>query len=411
MSITLNRPWTKTTYRGSDKLVTNTNGTKADVMTDNRSALQKTPRAKWRPPRPYSRSIEEGYVKGCNLAGKITHADSGIKPGSYTSYAGFDNFSGFYYDALPPFPSNLQTKAEINALLKLKNFKDSDGIYQSVDLGTAIGEREQTAKLCAQTLRRIVKGVRAAKRLDARGLAKALGVSTRGLSSNAARNAFSLWLEYQYGWKPLLSDVWSSCELLRQREGERDEFVTKVVSKAKDKDSVTDTRATAVFNNCQVWVTKLSKIEHECKVRLDYFKANNAAIADLTEAGITNPLSVAWELVPFSFVVDWFTPIGDWLSSLNAAFGWDFRGGSCSKRTYVAIKPYTERLVNTSSYSMSGYVTASGSGRQFNLTRTVYDTSPLPRAPYSKFKAGSTIHVANGIALLGSLFMGGSKVK
>jgi hypothetical protein len=32
--------------------------------------------------------------------------------------------------------------------------------------------------------------------------------------------------------------------------------------------------------------------------------------------GLTNPLNVAWELVPFSFVVDWFIPIGSFFDGL-----------------------------------------------------------------------------------------------
>jgi hypothetical protein len=34
--------------------------------------------------------------------------------------------------------------------------------------------------------------------------------------------------------------------------------------------------------------------------------------------GLTDPLSVAWELIPYSFVVDWFVPIGTYLDNLNA---------------------------------------------------------------------------------------------
>jgi len=43
-------------------------------------------------------------------------------------------------------------------------------------------------------------------------------------------------------------------------------------------------------------------------------------------AGLQDPASVAWELLPWSFVVDWFIPIGNWLecrglaSSLTGTF-------------------------------------------------------------------------------------------
>lgn len=37
--------------------------------------------------------------------------------------------------------------------------------------------------------------------------------------------------------------------------------------------------------------------------------------------GITNPLSAGYELIPLSFVLDWFIPVGDYLASLDALVG------------------------------------------------------------------------------------------
>jgi len=36
---------------------------------------------------------------------------------------------------------------------------------------------------------------------------------------------------------------------------------------------------------------------------------------------LTNPALVAWELVPFSFVADWFVPIGSWLTAIAPLIG------------------------------------------------------------------------------------------
>jgi hypothetical protein len=33
-------------------------------------------------------------------------------------------------------------------------------------------------------------------------------------------------------------------------------------------------------------------------------------------SGLNRPLSVVWNYIPFSFVVDWFTNVGDWAESL-----------------------------------------------------------------------------------------------
>lgn len=39
--------------------------------------------------------------------------------------------------------------------------------------------------------------------------------------------------------------------------------------------------------------------------------------ARLAPYGLTNPLLTAWELVPFSFVADWFVNVGDTIASLD----------------------------------------------------------------------------------------------
>lgn len=44
--------------------------------------------------------------------------------------------------------------------------------------------------------------------------------------------------------------------------------------------------------------------------------------------GISNPALLAWELLPWSFVIDWFIPVGDYLESLSAFDGFTFSGGS-----------------------------------------------------------------------------------
>lgn len=43
-----------------------------------------------------------------------------------------------------------------------------------------------------------------------------------------------------------------------------------------------------------------------------------------TTLGLTNPAAIAWELVPFSFVVDWFIPIGNFLNSWTDFLGLRF---------------------------------------------------------------------------------------
>lgn len=49
-----------------------------------------------------------------------------------------------------------------------------------------------------------------------------------------------------------------------------------------------------------------------------------AAIQAASQYGLNNPSLIAWELVPYSFVVDWFLPVGDYLERLGAFSGLKF---------------------------------------------------------------------------------------
>lgn len=132
-------------------------------------------------------------------------------------------------------------------------------------------------------------------------------------------------------------------------------------------------------------------------IRLDY-EPSNTFLQAVTNVGLTNPLEVAWELVPFSFVLDWALPIGEWLSVLDADLGWRFRSGSCThfRKTNVSCR----RLYDNYAYVKGDW---RGGTKSVAMDRKVYHDSPLPRFPSIKnpFSLG---HVANGFALLAAIF-------
>jgi hypothetical protein len=138
----------------------------------------------------------------------------------------------------------------------------------------------------------------------------------------------------------------------------------------------------------------------EAHIRLDYIMINDA-VRSLVELGITNPVNLAWELIPYSFAVDWFLPVGAWLQTLDAAKGLQFRGGSMS--VYERREARHQYLVNSpSSGSQSGWrvLNAKGNSSNRTLNRTVYLESPLPKHPSFKNPLSWT-HLANFMSLLG----------
>jgi hypothetical protein len=138
-----------------------------------------------------------------------------------------------------------------------------------------------------------------------------------------------------------------------------------------------------------------------CFVRIDALPQNEAIIS-FVSSGITNPLLIGWELVPFSFVVDWFLPVGGWLESLDALLGYTTAGYSSSLLTRISWVGVSGPKTVLS----SGFVIDDHWSENKKVVRLVRDVSPsVPQARFPSFKDGRSLaHMANGLSLLATAF-------
>jgi len=128
-------------------------------------------------------------------------------------------------------------------------------------------------------------------------------------------------------------------------------------------------------------------------------KARVRKIDQFALLGLTDPASLAWEKLPWSFVIDWIIPAGNYLEAinLNRALAADYVISSHFTSTAYGIK---NKLANTN------YV----GGVHFNHTdvRTTRNiASHLDvRLPTVKSwdKIASWQHAANAVALLTQIF-------
>lgn len=343
------------------------------------------PTTEFIPPTAYSRDIATGNPYGFRDVFLTSR-------GTNCTWGGYEN--GYRWGALPldsdmrldptrpQCPSYVSDGAANKALAALKG--------QRVNFAQAFGERRQTANLVANSIMRITKAVGAAKRLDPRGIQKALGVQARKGIKRNTKDAAGLWLEHQYGWLPLLSDVHGATELLNERDGDdpyrytvsvtgkyQDHIVTPPLTKLLRADGNIGTHVT--FS-----VTKEYAQFYKAKCRIDAY-ADNPELGLATSLGLTNPLDVAWELTPFSFVVDWFLPVGNYLNLLDATSGFKFRSGSLT-----TTAEYLGSLDLTDTNCQPGWCERSGTGTSHSNYRRFY----MNRMLYSDFPTGS-LHLSN----------------
>lgn len=126
-------------------------------------------------------------------------------------------------------------------------------------------------------------------------------------------------------------------------------------------------------------------------------------------AGFTslNPVSIAWELLPYSFVVDWFFNVGNYVRNLETAllYGGDFVDGYMTKVSYAQMKMVPKRYSYPKG-SGTGLVSCTFDAKSeaylVNFNRSILTSSPTPEVPSFRADLGSA-RLLNAAALLAVL--------
>lgn len=202
------------------------------------------------------------------------------------------------------------------------------------------------------------------------------------------------WLEYKYGWMPLLQDVKGTAEFFAQRNfGRPQRFSVDAIT--VDQTEISQSGALEGWPS----LTRSIFYSRKCRVKLEC-EYTNEGLHELQQLGVTNPALVAWELVPFSFVFDWFISVGDYLVGLTALHGITVRR---SMRSFEKTLRFTRSGIvvpyTTSTTSSTGYKSRiEGDYRAYQ--RVPYSVNPLSLYPPATFERQSLSRLVSGLALL-----------
>lgn len=182
-----------------------------------------------------------------------------------------------------------------------------------VNIGNMLAEYRQTAALYEQLSRQGVAFVRSFRR----GALKRLG------SSRGSRSRANEWLLFQYGISPLMTDIRNAIKELGGKK------LPPVIVESSLSTTLDD-RYNVPFPYGSVRRSDFSDFRVKCKARVElndsYWKST------LAQHGLTNPLSIAWEVLPYSFVVDWWINAGSVLESLDNSLIFTSLSGFTSTR-------------------------------------------------------------------------------
>jgi len=320
-------------------------------------------------------------------------------------YAGFPSAvyqfqtNGLAYNAqlqsLNPWRWDLRGRAINGALANLKD--------QKIDLSVAFAERLQTASLFDKNIRRVAELYGDLKR-GKRGVWDYMKNFRVDPTDSRIRQVPKAWLETQYAVRPLVQDVFGATEKLNQLERSPNAyfFITKKSYEENDTRLRSDTGFCYAFGHSD----KPLVVDYECEERAHtslVYRLKNPLTRELANLGITNPLSTAYELVTFSFVLDWALPVGDYLNLLDADYGWEFLTGSSMLSQRVTGKG-THFIVNDGSSILPDGDLSLIQYNNFAMFREVHTSSPWPVYPTFKNPLSSVTRTSSAIALLFSVF-------
>lgn len=189
----------------------------------------------------------------------------------------------------------------------------------SADIGSGLAQIYVTLAESKQTVNMFARAVSLLRRPlgDAKDI---LRLTRSEIRTPEGRNrllskAGELWLEGRYGWRPFVFDVMSTFDALANGKTVR--------YTARRKLSETKTaviQSGLVYNSgCDpIGVEHTVHVQRKLRVGSTVDYALDVGAGSAAAFGVADLLGSAWELVRYSFVVDWFLNVGDSLQALQA---------------------------------------------------------------------------------------------
>jgi len=200
------------------------------------------------------------------------------------------------------------------------------GDYGGIEGGTGLAEYRSSANMAARRLEQLARALRALRRRDGFTFYDELRMSLKAeevrksrqaevdWKRKAAKDAAGLWLESWFGWLPLVNDIWSACNVLQQpppfgKFSARDGQTFHAVA-----------ANTATFGN---------KADGKGGVRLQTLvRVDNPNVWLANQLGLVNPALTAFQLMPWSWLLNWFVNLEQFLGSYTEWFGLELRNPS-----------------------------------------------------------------------------------
>lgn len=279
-----------------------------------------------------------------------------------------------YFTPTTYLPGNEGLVTLTDASLRAKLIERAKGAEWSTPV--FVGEGRATINMVTNAARTIGSAYRDLRRGNFAGALASLGIQgdarararyNRQYGRDPTRAAGNAWLALTYGWTPLLNDAKNAAETLAEINLSEENRVIRVTARTGKTDLIRYPDFTFSVNP-SIQGMQSSEVKES---RFGVWRCKPTSWNNVGSLGILNPAQVAWELLPLSFVADWFLPIGRYLEGLDVPMRFQHLGGSLGYR----------REVHSSGSKLRLYGQADSSGSVFTHYYAVIHRLPLTGHP------------------------------
>jgi len=309
------------------------------------------------------------------------------------------------YDINPPTPSGaldsvyqfpvVVDQSDIDHMTNKSYEKFTNGVRDTAQGANNLLEMQGNFDTIAKHAVALTSAYKAVRKGDISGALRKLGVtgvSSRkiGAIKKRSKQAADIWLELHFGWVPLVQDIGTSIGAIQRIDLGARRFKSSSSTNFTHPDSYVD----IIGSVTEHVVRNYGQGKVTVKMVANYRMSNpNALLAN--QLGFVNPLSVAWEAVPFSFVVDWFSNVGQVLGactdfvglSLEDSYTTTFSAGT--RFDFLSIEDSADSSNNSSRNVLVQVISCR---RRYGITG--------PTLSFKPFKGFSPTRGATAISLL-----------
>lgn len=299
-------------------------------------------------------------------------------PGKWVTSQHFYNFYGDLAPVYPVVPTLPDPDPE-GLLINEARIRAGE-IHANILV--TLKEWNKTCGMIRSRTKKVADVVDLVRKRNYDGAARLLGMRKPPERVRDGRAWADNFLEYQYGWLPLVADTVGYAKFFASFL--RDTPI--VVGKARvELETRGPEKVQSIPLGVTGWtlpVTSQSSVTERHQVILA-FRLRSSMFRELNQLGALHVPSAGWELTTLSFVWDWVFKVGDLLQSMDSLVGLEFLNGSYTRSarqvvTYTGgnvVRPYPP-AGGIVKYAITDF--DAGKAYGFRMRRSLYDELPPP---------------------------------